>query len=312
MGRALRIQTSLLRMGCVLVLVANAKSQALAQKAPQAPAPAAKTNDTEKAIRETARRFVEAFNRRDAKSVALLWTEDGNYIDETGQRTSGREAIQKKYAEFFAENGDATIEIGIDALGQVSADAAIEDGHSKLTHAAGDVPPTVGRYTVIHVKRNGKWSIASARDLPAETSPQNDALADLDWMIGTWHAERLGVEMTIDCRWLPNKSFVEAVHTKREGDKTTPTATQIIGIDPRNGRITSWMFNADRSFAHGIWSPHGSGWAIEFEGIGADGTPTSAVNILSRVNDALVWKSTNRSVAGRAVPDTEEVVLKRK
>jgi hypothetical protein len=150
------------------------------------------------------------------------------------------------------------------------------------------------------------------RDMPAELSSDPDPLEDLDWLIGAWHAEYLGVEMKIECRWLADKSFVEATYSKQEADKVTPSATQVIGIDPRNGRITSWMFNADRGYAHGVWIPHDKGWAIEFEGVSADGTSTTAVNVLSRVEDALVWKSTNRTVAGRSVPDTEEVVLKRK
>ena len=50
-------------------------------------------------------------------------------------------------------------------------------------------------------------STGSSRDLPAEPSDTSDPLEDLDWMIGTWHAEYLGVEMEIKCRWLADKSF---------------------------------------------------------------------------------------------------------
>lgn len=298
----------------MLVLVVSDSSPAFAQKAKPAAASSAtaKTSDVEKTIRETANQFADAFNKGDAKAVAALWAQDGDYIDEAGERTSGRDAIQKKYAAFFAGNRAAKIQVSIDAVHQVGPDTAIEDGRSKLTLAAPAGSQPVGRYTVVHVKQNGKWLIASARDLPAETSAEKQPLADLDWMIGTWHAEHLGVEMTIDCRWLADKSFVEATFSKRTGDKVVPTATQIIGVDPRNGRITSWMFTADKGYAHGVWIAHDTGWAIEFEGATADGTPTTAVNVLSRVHDALVWKSTNRTVDGNSLPDTEEVVLKRK
>jgi len=120
------------------------------------------------------------------------------------------------------------------------------------------------------------------------------------------------VEMTIDCRWLADKSFVEATFSKQVGDKVVPTATQIIDVDPRSGRITSWMFNADKGIAHGVWIPRDAGWAIEFSGVSADGTSSTAVNMLSRVKDALLWKSTNRTIGGRSVADAEEVVLTRK
>jgi uncharacterized protein (TIGR02246 family) len=312
--RTMRIQGSVLGVTGVLALVVSNQRSLLAEQAQQRPATSstAKASDVEKAIRETAQRFVDAFNKGDAKTVAALWAEDGDYIDEMGDRTSGRESIQKKYTTFFGDNRDAKIDVTIDSVRQVGPDTAIEDGHSKLVCSGHAGSAATGRYTVVHVKRNGKWLIASARDLPADSSPQNDSLADLDWMIGVWHAEHLGVEMTIDCRWLADRSFVEATYSKQEGNKVAPTATQIIGVDPRNGRITSWMFSADRGYAHGVWMPHDSGWAIEFDGVSADGTLTTAINVLSRVNDALVWKSTNRTVAGHAVPDTEEVVLKRK
>ncbi len=285
--RTIRMQTSLLLGTCVLVLFVSDQSLILAQKIPPAPAssPPSKTSDVEKTIRENAQRFVDAFNKGDAKLVAALWTEDGSYVDETGERTNGREAIQKKYTAFFAENRAAKIEVAIDAVHQVSPDTVIEDGHSKVTFNAQTASAATGRYMVVHVKRDGKWLMASVRDMPAERSSDHDQLADLGWLIGAWHAEHLGVEMTIDCRWLADQSFVEATYSKQVGDKVVPTATQIIGVDPRSGRITSWMFNADKGIAHGVWIPQNTGWAIEFAGVSADGTSSTAVNMLGRVKD---------------------------
>ena len=124
--------------------------------------------------------------------------------------------------------------------------------------------------------------MASVRDLPDPQSSGNKSLEDLGWLIGSWHAEHLGVEMSIDCRWLLEKTFVEATYARHEGEKVTTTAIQVIGIDPQNGRITSWMFNADGGYAHGVWASRGKGWAIEFESVTADGTPATAVNLLSR------------------------------
>jgi hypothetical protein len=44
----------------------------------------------------------------------------------------------------------------------------------------------------------------------------------------------------------------------------------------------------------------------------ADGTPTSAVNLITRVDDAsLTWQSVGRGVAGQGLPDAEKVLLKR-
>lgn len=298
---------------CGLLLCGGDGGFAWAQKAPPAPAraPTAETTSAEAAIRENARRFVEAFNQGDAKLVAALWSEDGEFLDPAGERTSGRAAIQQKYTAFFAENPGAKIEVTVDAVRLTSPDSAIEDGHSRLSLTTPLASTASGRYMVVHIKRDGQWSMASVRDLSADRSAAADPMADLDWLIGTWRAEHLGVEMTIHCRWLADKSFVEATYARQAGDKVVPTATQIIGVDPRSGRINSWMFNADKSIAHGVWIPQSTGWAIDFSGASADGTTSTAVNVLRRVKDALVWKSTNRTMGGRSLADTEEVVLKR-
>ncbi|HTU25451.1 MAG TPA: SgcJ/EcaC family oxidoreductase, partial [Pirellulales bacterium] len=85
------------------------------------------------AIRSSAKAFVTAFDRGDAAAIAGLWTADGEYLDDAGNRFSGRKAIEQEYVRFFAEHPGAKIEIKIDAIRLIGADAAIEDGHAVLT-----------------------------------------------------------------------------------------------------------------------------------------------------------------------------------
>lgn len=239
-----------------------------------------------------------------------MWTPDGDYFDETGERTSGREAIEKKYAAFFAGHPGAKLEITIDAVRQIGPDTALEDGHSTL--AVTPKATAQSKYTVVHVKRDGAWLMSSVREFPMGSTHESNPLEDLAWMVGTWHAEHLGAEVEVDCRWLANKSFVEVTYSKKEGKELTPTATQIIGVNPRTGQLSSWMFSGDGGVATGDWMPRDAGWIIDTAGVTTAGVPTRAVNMLFKVNDALVWKSLNRSVAGTPIADTDEVVLKRK
>src|SRR5262249_10117642 len=53
------------------------------------------------AIRKSAYDFVQAFEKGDAKAIAALWTEQGEYHDESGEMLHGRAAIEKAYAEHF-------------------------------------------------------------------------------------------------------------------------------------------------------------------------------------------------------------------
>jgi uncharacterized protein (TIGR02246 family) len=315
----IRFRAPLWAATLALVLSLSGAALARAQSAAGRPVSAVATSsavapgaaDAEQAIRAAAEQFVAAFNQHDAKAVAALWAVDGDYLDEAGTLSAGREAIEKYYADVFATEPAATIAVTVDAIRMLGPDTAIEDGSAAVTatpHAA----PILGRYTAVHVKRDGAWQMASVRELKAESAAAADPLEDLAWMVGTWRAEHLGAEMEIDVRWLANKAFVEATYSQRVGETATPTATQIIGINPGTGRIMSWMFSGDRGIAMGDWTSSDSGWTIDYQGVRGDGAPTTAVNTLFRQNDALVWKSTNRVVAGVAVPDSEEVVLKRK
>jgi uncharacterized protein (TIGR02246 family) len=283
---------------------AAARSKTTAAIAPGAPA-------DEKAIRESAQAFTDAFDRGDAKAVADLWSADGDYIDENGQRVRGRDAIARAYEEFFAANPGVKIKVEIDNIRLLGTDTAIEDGRSALDPAPPG-PPATNRYTAVHVKRKGKWLLASVRDARIELSVGEAHLRALDWLVGAWESEKEGAKVEVTCRWISNKNFIEVTHTFRESDQESESAREIIGWDPLRERITSWMFNSDGGHAIGTWLPREHGWTVEFAGVTPDGVRTSAVNMLVRLDNAFVWKSVLRSAEGANLPDTEEVVLRRK
>src|SRR5262245_45224573 len=104
-----------------------------------ADAPAGSPAD-EKAIRETAARFIDAFNRADAKGVAALWATTGTLSDESGEIVKGREAIEAKYAEFFKQHPGAKIEINIKSIEFPTPSVAIEDGVARVESAHAGPP----------------------------------------------------------------------------------------------------------------------------------------------------------------------------
>lgn len=263
------------------------------------------------AIRAESRAFVEAFNQRDAKAVARLWTENGTYTDETGRTFRGREDIEQAYAEFFAENPDATIRIVISSLELLSDSAAIEDGRAELEPAPAG-PPGISNYTAVHVKTDGKWLMASVRDTWSELPSAHRNVADLEWLIGTWTAEGHGARSEAVCRWVANKSFVERQYTTTHHDGTTLSGVQLIGWNPERGQVQSWNFSSDGGHAVGFWTPQQNGWSAEMHGVTGDGARTAATNILTRLDEnAYAWQSVGRTLDGASIPDTDEIVLKR-
>jgi uncharacterized protein (TIGR02246 family) len=115
----------------------------------------AAANDDLAAIREAAAEFVAAFNHKKAKALAALWTENGDYIDESGQVFSGRAAIEKEYRTFFKANKGVKLKLAIDSLRLLSPAAAIEDGRVILDPLPAGAP-AISKYTTVHVKVDGK------------------------------------------------------------------------------------------------------------------------------------------------------------
>jgi uncharacterized protein (TIGR02246 family) len=262
------------------------------------------------AIRKGASEFEAAFNAGNAKDVAALWTEDGDYTDETGEVFSGREAIEKEYAAILGANPGGKMHILIDSLRLLSDSAAIEDGHAHVDSDSTG-PPAIGKYTVVHVKVNGKWLMSTVRDSRIELPSSYRKIDDLEWLIGTWVGEEQGAKIELVCRWVVNKSFVECIHTVTETDGTTSSAVQLIGFNPQGGHVQSWNFSSD-GFAVGVWSPRANGWSAEIQGTNGKGQSTRAINLLTALDDdTYAWQSIQRTAGDQLLADTEEVVFKR-
>ena len=263
------------------------------------------------AILEASHSFVVAFNQHDANAVAALWTKDGEYVDGAGRVLIGRDEIEKDYHNFFTANPDAKINIVIDSLRLLSSDTAIEDGRAAVessTAGAGGFT----NYTAVHAKVDGKWLMASVRDASVEALPSVASAADLEWLIGKWAAEEHGVTMESDCSWVVDGRFIQRKYTTTQVDGTTSSGVQLIGWNPEGGHVQSWDFSPDGGHAVGTWVPNDGGWSAQMRGVTGDGTLTTAINQLRRLDDnAYVWQSIQRTAGGMVIPDTDEVVLKR-
>ncbi len=289
-------------------------SPALQAKNPASPTPAAPQDPGAAelaAIRAGSDAFVAAFNKGDAKAVAALWTEDGEYIDDTGRSFVGRDVIEQGYAEFLAGNPDAKIQIAIDSVRLLSSNTAIEDGRAAVDPPSGGVAGFT-KYTVVHVKVNDKWLMASVRDALIEAPAAASTAADLEWLVGTWVAEESGIRTESVCDWVVEGRFLERKYTTTQLDGTKSSGVQLIGWNSLEGHVQSWNFGPDGGHAVGSWMAQQGGWTAHLRGVTGDGTLTTSINQLRRLDDnAYVWQSVQRSVGNVTLPDTGEVIWKR-
>lgn len=300
----------------VLAMTVGARGQdkkpaAAPRREPPKPAPSAASPD-EQAIRATAQAFVKAFHAQDAKALAALWTANADYLDERGQRIEGRQAIEKEYAALFEKRPGLEMKLDIDSLRMLSATTAVEDGRSTLQ--AGGRTVSKNRYTAIHVKEGGRWLLASVRDLP-DAEDLAGGLSELEFFIGDWVARRDETTVKTTCKWAAGKRFLLRTYTAtspEHPDVASRTGLQVIGWDPASRQIRSWTFDSTGGHGQGVWRRVAGGWAVESQGVLADGDPTSSTELIEQVNDnVLGWQSVDRMAGGEPLPDTEQVVLER-
>ncbi len=267
--------------------------------------------EDEQAIRQVVDDFVRAYNGHDAAAIAALFTPDGLITSEDGKAASGRKAIEQVFAGIFKEHPKTRIQDTIESIRRVNAAQAIEDGRTVVIHDEA-MPAEKNRYRVVHVKREGKWLMASAADLPEDVWTGEEAMKRLEGLIGDWVDESPESLVITSYRWTDNRRFILSQFTVQIGGRPAMTGSQRIGWDPLNKTIRSWVFDSEGGFGEGTWTQDGNQWIIKSTGVTRDGRRASATNTIALVGkDRMTWESRNRVVGGEKQPDVEKIPIVR-
>jgi len=257
------------------------------------------------AIRKATESFVAAFEKGDAQLVGTHLTTGAELIPDENPGIRGREAIQKAYAEHFASHPNQKITLEPESLRFISRDTAVEEGLMR-TSVEQDAP-TTQRFSLLHVREEGQWLLAEIREWPSEGTE----LRDLEWLIGSWQANRTDAEVQTTYEWLGNKAFIRGNISIREQDRTV-SGMQLIGPDPSTGELAIWMFESDGGVVQGTCTREGKAWVFETHGLTADGGEFAAKNILLRVNqDTITWQPIQLTVGDEEIGDLPPVKVTR-
>ncbi len=267
--------------------------------------------EEEKAIRESAAKYAEAFSRGDVEAMAAQYAKDATYDEGEGPVIVGRDEIRKALAANIAESPGTKMAIDIKSI-RFTKSRAIEIGMTTLTPAKGD--PTTFSYRAIYAKQpDGKWLMTSVGpDVTAEGATSAGALDEISWMLGSWQDSEANVDVKCVCRWDAYHRFMIRTFVMKEEDRPALEVTEIIGWDAADRIIRSWVYDSDGGFAQNTWSHRGDDWIISAKGTLADGGRGSAVNIIHKIDDnSYTWSSTNRDVDGEMLPDVDDVKMVR-
>jgi uncharacterized protein (TIGR02246 family) len=258
----------------------------------------------EKAIRATADVFVKAFNAADVKAIGALWAPEAEYIDEAGQSFQGRAAIEQIYADLFKQHLGAMMTVKIESIRLLGPNLAMEKGVARVKSPAG-LADTAARYTVVHARRNGKWTMIFGRDRPYVPAANEDYLKDLEWLVGDWNPEAKDQLLRLHFEWMAQRNFIKNTYTVTKDGQSTLTGGQIIGWNPKLGHIVSWHFDGQGGFGEDVWTKDGSKWVIEATGTLRDGSESTSVNIITPIDaNSFTWQSIKRTLDGVSLPDT--------
>src|SRR6516165_2927995 len=261
-----------------------------------------------KAMDAAGKAFVAAYNAKDAKTLATFWTENADYKDDTGLDCHGRDAIVRSYATQFAEHPDWKLELRGESRRLVTPTMATTDGIAVISPAPAG-PPGPNRYSAVLVLQDGKWLIASVRESRVDVASNYPYLQPLEWLIGSWAAKSPGRTTETTFAWTKNKSFIKRTFrittAEKDGSRTT-TGTQVIGYDPTTGETRSWLFDSEGGFAESAWSVEEDRMVGRTRSVLSDGGAGHSTDVLTRIsNDEFTVQSTNRSVDGESVKDSD-------
>jgi uncharacterized protein (TIGR02246 family) len=254
--------------------------------------------------------YVKAYNAGDAKALAQFFAEDAEYTDENGELTEGRSDIQQLLTDTFSENKGATLEMNSDAVRPLASDVFQQRGETTVTSPDGQ--KRSAGYTSIYTKKDGKWLISRLIETPIAAPTPGDQLSQLAWMVGTWQDRGGAYSVQTKADWARGNNFLTRNFKVTEGDDVLLEGWQIIGWDPIQKRIRSWIFDSDGGYGQGTWTRDGNRWLVKETRVSADGIESSAEQTLTLVDqDHCTFESANRTVNGDPQPNIAKVDIDR-
>jgi uncharacterized protein (TIGR02246 family) len=263
----------------------------------------------EAAVKESAQRFVDDYNKHDSKAAASDFTPSAEFITENGTAIRGRDAIARHFAAVFALFPKAHLELQVESVRLVTSNVALEEGRVEYVASSEDSVQT-SRYVALHVFQDGRWWLARTRDFSVDTAAisNHDRLRELEWM-----EEGEDSLVATSCQWSHNRSYLLQEFTIRVGGLPPVTGSTRFGWDPLTKQIKSWTFDSDGGYSEALWTHGTDQWVLKSHGVTHMGRTYSATSILRHVDrETLSWESRDRVEGGVPIADRVPLLVKRR
>ncbi len=262
------------------------------------------------AVQAVSESLVAAYNAGDSAKLAACFLPKAELIDDAGNVYRGLEEIGAIFKKFREQFPKATMELAVDSIRLAGEELAVEDGTRTVTT---EDAAAVNKYTMLYVKRDGKWLVAAARETVADPEPTpHDRLLPLAWMVGEWVDESHESAISINCRWADNQNFLIVDFKVTVEGNVVMQSGQRIAWDPQAERIRSWVFDSDGGYGEGRWADVNGIWIIKSTAVLPDGDSGSATMYIEPVStDKFLMKGFDRIAGDTSLPDFEAAIVRK-
>ncbi len=268
--------------------------------------------DDEQAVRKVTQNFVKAFNAGSADQVAALFFSGAELTDDAGNVHKGSAAIKDLFTHFIEKFPGATSTMTANSVWMVGPSLAIEEGQ-RLVSTKDDRASAATHYTLVMIKQQGEWKIASGREVEDDDSlSPHDRLKPLAWLVGEWVDEGSDAVVQMSCKWSEDKNYLLVNFDSKIQGKPAMKSSQRIGWDPLTQKVKSWVFDSDGGHGEGLWSQVENRWVIKSTAVLPDGlTGSATITLEPRDKDSYLMKGFDRIRGKTAEPDFEVKIVRK-
>lgn len=266
------------------------------------------------ALKISAERFVEAFNRADAAAVAATYLPGGEITLQDGTVLTGREAIAAFYREGYEEAGESKprAAIEVDSVRFVTPGVAIESGTLLITK--GDVT-TSHPYTAVQImQEDGTWLTGSVRDELGGAAPPNEQLLALEWLVGDWIIQQGDVETRLSFAWSDFGPYLEGGAEVAQTYAGAVALSIRIGWDAAREGFISWGHDSEGGYVQSEWTETEPGtWLMRSKGVTSEGEANEYLQVCEIAADhqSFTWTIRDQTIGGALQPNRVLTAVKR-
>lgn len=272
------------------------------------------TENAEEQIKKQLQEFTAAINQNKVDVFPIFWTQDASLTNPvTGEIYIGKEQIAEylKMRNQEIKRRQLNLTFTPKSIVFPTPHQATVVGVLDIEDKGQLIQRTVRK--IGFVEQNGQWYINELREIEAAPAPPVFShLKELEWLIGSWKDTDQDATITLSAKWDKFKNFIIQNFTMETYGLEAIEGLQIIGWDPIEKHIRSWVYDSDGGFGEGVWVKNGKNWQVTLNYVLSDGSEGKSTNIYSDITDrSYRYTSIDRSINEEPLDNIQPVIVKK-